>query len=51
MTPKQKQTHKIAMQVVSLLIESSLSIQLQLEVIENVREKLIFCKTTIDLLS
>ncbi len=46
MTPKQERTHKLAMQVVALLIESGLSIQLQLEVIENVRQKLIFCKTT-----
>lgn len=46
MTQKQERTHKLAMEIVALLIESGLSIQLQLEVIENVRQKLIFCKTT-----
>ena len=45
MTKEQKQ-HKLAMDIVSLLIESGLSITDQLRVIEMVREKLKFCKET-----
>ena len=46
MTEKEKNTHKLAMSIVKLLIESELSINDQLKVINNVREKLMFCKTT-----
>lgn len=41
-----QQTHKLAMEIVKLLIESGLSINDQLKVINNVREKLSFCKKT-----
>jgi hypothetical protein len=39
-------THEIAMKIVKLLIESELSISDQLKVINDVRQQLIFCKTT-----
>ncbi len=38
--------HKKAMEIVKLLIESGLSINDQLKVINNVKEKLEFCKKT-----
>ena len=38
--------HKKAMEIVKLLIESGLSISDQLKVINNVKEKLEFCKKT-----
>jgi hypothetical protein len=41
---KQQRTHRLAMDIVKLLIDSELSISDQLKVINNVREKLIFCK-------
>lgn len=44
-TPEQR-THKLAMEIVKLLIESGLSVNDQLKVITNVREKLLFCKKT-----
>jgi hypothetical protein len=46
MTPKQQRTHKLTMQVVSLLIESGSSVREQLEVIKDVTQKLKFCITT-----
>jgi hypothetical protein len=46
MTPKQERTHKLTMQVVSLLIESGSSVREQLEVINDVTQKLKFCITT-----
>jgi repressor of nif and glnA expression len=41
-----KTKHQLAMEIVKTLIESGLSINDQLKVIENVREKLKFCKQT-----
>ena len=38
--------HEKAMEIVKLLIESGLSISDQLKVINNVKEKLEFCKKT-----
>jgi hypothetical protein len=46
MTPKQERTHNLAMQVVALLIESGSSVREQLEVINDVSQKLKFCITT-----
>ena len=46
MTEKEEQTHKLAMEIVKLLIDSGLSVNDQLKVINNVREKLLFCKKT-----
>lgn len=46
MTEKEIKTHKKAMKIVKLLIESGLSVNDQLKVINNVREKLLFCKKT-----
>ena len=46
MTPKQERTHKLTMQVVDLLIESGSSVREQLEVINDVTQKLKFCITT-----
>ena len=46
MTEKEQRTHKLAMKVVKLLIESGLSINDQLKVINDVRDKLLFCKKT-----
>ena len=46
MTSKEINTHKLAMSIIKLLIDSGLSINDQLKVINNVREKLMFCKTT-----
>ena len=46
MTPKQQRTHNLAMQVVALLIESGSSVREQLEVINDVSQKLKFCITT-----
>lgn len=46
MTEKEQQTQKLAMEIVKLLIDSGLSINDQLKVINNVREKLLFCKKT-----
>jgi hypothetical protein len=43
---KEQRTHLLAMDIVKLLIDSELSISDQLKVINNVREKLIFCKQT-----
>jgi hypothetical protein len=43
---KQQRTHRLAMDIVKLLIDSELSIFDQLKGINNVREKLIFCKQT-----
>ena len=42
----QTETHKLAMKITALLIDSKLSIKDQLQVINNVRERLIFCKKT-----
>lgn len=41
-----KDKHTLAMEIVKLLIESGLSINDQLKVINLVREKLEFCKKT-----
>lgn len=41
-----KDKHTIAMKIVKILIESSLSITDQLKVIESVRERLNFCRNT-----
>jgi len=38
--------HTLAMQIVKTLIESGLSITDQLKVIENVRQRLNFCRNT-----
>ena len=46
MTEKEQRTQKLAMEIVKLLIESGLSINDQLKVINDVREKLLFCKKT-----
>ena len=47
MTEKEQRTHELAMKIVKLLIESGLSINdHQLKVINDVREKLLFCKKT-----
>ena len=46
MKEKEQRTHKLAMEIVKLLIDSGLSINDQLKVINNVREKLEFCKKT-----
>ena len=46
MTDKEIITNKLANEIVKLLIDSGLSISEQLKIINNVREKLIFCKTT-----
>ena len=46
MTEKEQRTHKLAMEIVKLLIDSCLSINDQLKVINDVREKLLFCKKT-----
>ena len=46
MTEKEQRTHKLAMEIVKLLIDSGLSINDQLKVINDVREKLLFCKKT-----
>lgn len=46
MNEKQQRTHKLANEIVALFIESGLSISDQLKVINNVREKLLFCKKT-----
>lgn len=46
MTDKEIRTNKLANEIVKLLIDSGLSITDQLKIINNVREKLIFCKTT-----
>ena len=46
MTEKEQRTHKLAMEIVKLLIDSGLSINDQLKVINDVREKLEFCKKT-----
>ena len=46
MTPKQERTQKLTMQVVALLIESGSSVREQLEVINDVTQKLKFCITT-----
>ena len=43
---KEQRTHKLAMEIVKLLIDSGLSINDQLKVINDVREKLLFCKKT-----
>ncbi len=43
---KDQRTHRLAMEIVKLLIDSELSISDQLKVINNVREKLLFCKKT-----
>lgn len=42
----QSEIHKLAIKITALLIDSELSIKEQLQVINNVREKLIFCKKT-----
>lgn len=42
----QTETHKLAMKIVKLLIESELSIKDQLHIINEVRDKLMFCKKT-----
>jgi hypothetical protein len=39
-------THKLAMKILKLLIESELSINNQILVIKNVKERLDFCKNT-----
>ena len=44
MKEKEQRTHKLAMEIVKLLIDSGLSINDQLKVINDVREKLLFCK-------
>ena len=44
MTEKEQRTQKLAMEIVKLLIESGLSVNDQLKVINDVREKLLFCK-------
>ena len=46
MTDKEKRTQQLAINIVKLLIYSGLSISEQLKIINNVREKLMFCKTT-----
>lgn len=46
MTEREEKIHKKAMDIVKLLIESGLSVNDQLKVINNVREKLLFCKKT-----
>ena len=46
MTEKEQRTHELAMKIVKLLIESGLSVNDQLKVINDVREKLLFCKKT-----
>ena len=46
MKEKEQRTHKLAMEIVKLLIDSGLSINDQLKVINNVKEKLEFCKKT-----
>ena len=46
MKEKEQRTHKLAMKIVKLLIKSDLSTTEQLKVINNVREKLLFCKKT-----
>ena len=46
MTEKEQRTHNLAMKIVKLLIDSDLSINDQLKIINNVREKLLFCKKT-----
>ena len=46
MKEKEQRTHKLAMEIVKLLIDSGLSINDQLKVINDVREKLLFCKKT-----
>ena len=46
MTEKEQRTHKLAMKIVKLLIDSGLSVNDQLKVINDVREKLLFCKKT-----
>ena len=46
MKEKEQRTHKLAMEIVKLLIDSGLSTNDQLKVINNVREKLLFCKKT-----
>lgn len=43
---KDQRTHRLAMDIVKLLIDSELSISDQLKVINKVREKLLFCKET-----
>ena len=46
MTEKEQRTHELAVKIVKLLIESGLSVNDQLKVINDVREKLLFCKKT-----
>ena len=46
MKEKEQRTHKLAIEIVKLLIDSGLSINDQLKVINDVREKLLFCKKT-----
>ena len=46
MTEKEQRTHKLAMEIVKLLIDSGLSINDQLKVRNDVRKKLLFCKKT-----
>ena len=46
MKEKEQRTHKLAMEIVKLLIDSGLSINDQLKVINDVRKKLLFCKKT-----
>jgi hypothetical protein len=41
-----KTKHQVAMEIVQILIESGLSLNEQLKIIEMVREKLKFCKQT-----
>ena len=43
---KEQRTHELATKIVKLLIESGLSVNDQLKVINDVREKLLFCKKT-----
>lgn len=45
-TQNEQLTHKLAMKIVKLLINSELSVNDQLKVVNNVREKLLFCKKT-----
>lgn len=46
MTEKEQRTHELAMKIAKLLIDSGLSVNDQLKVINDVREKLLFCKKT-----
>ena len=46
MKEKEQRTHELAMEIVKLLIDSGLSVNDQLKVINDVREKLLFCKKT-----